>query len=150
MKPSKYQQEDSLGYMTITAHRLLSSTLRRKFKEAAIDLNPEQWGVLVLLWGRGSATQDELATAACIDKSSMSRLLSDMDSAGLIVRTPDPENERKKNVYATQRADILREQGFSIASGVLTRSLSGVSQEDAATCLKVLATVKRNLRKTGG
>jgi len=150
MKKSNYCQEDSLGYMTITAHRLLNSTLRRKFKEAEIDLKPEQWGVLVMLWERGRATQDELAMALCVDKSSMSRILSVMGDCELIVRTVDPENERKKNVYATQRAAILREQGFMIATDVLARSLEGVSKEDAATCLHVLAAVKHNLKNKFG
>ena len=150
MKKTKYRQEDSLGYMTITAHRLLNSTLRRKFKEAEIDVKSEQWGVLILLWERGSATQDELATALCVDKSSMSRILSVMEDCELIVRIVDPENERKKNVHATQRANVLREQGFAIASDVLTRSLEGVSEEDTATCLRVLGAVKHNLRNKYG
>lgn len=136
--------------MAITAYRLMNSTLRRMFKDADISLTPEQWGVLVLLWDRQTATQDELATALCVDKSSMSRVLSAMDDKGLITRTVDPENERKKIISATPSTQELREHGFSLAVGALANSLSGVSQEDAKTCIRVLATVKRNLRSEYG
>jgi len=150
MEKPFYQLADSLGHMTMTAHRLLSATLRRKFKESEIDLKAEQWGVLIFLWERESATQDELAMAFSVDKSSMSRLLSSMDDAGLIVRTIDPENERKKNVRATQHSYTLRERGFEIATKALANSLNGVSQEDAKTCIKVLAAVKQNLSNRCG
>jgi len=146
MNKHTYHTESSLGYMSVTTHRLLNSTLRRKFKSAGIDLTPEQWGVMLLLWERESATQDALAQALCVDKSSMSRVLSSMDSMGLIDRTADPNNERKKIVRAKKEAFALREQGFALATDVLEMALGGVSREDAETCIKVLAAVKRNLQ----
>ena len=126
------------------------STLRRKFKESGVELTPEQWGVLVLLWEWKSATQDELATALCVDKSSMSRVLSAMQDKGLVTRDIDLTNERKKIICATQSAELLKEHGFSIAIGALELSLDGISPVELENCIKVLNTVKRNLRNKCG
>lgn len=145
MKNNTYFADESLGYVAITSYRLMNSTLRRKFKESDIDLNPEQWGVLVLLWQRKSATQDELAAAMCVDKSSMSRVLSSMQKKGLVTREIDPDNERKKVICATKSSELLRERGFALAIGALEHSLDGVSPEELANCIKVLNTVKSNL-----
>ena len=114
-------------------------------------MTPEQWGVLVLLWEWKSATQDELAAALCVDKSSMSRVLSTMQDAGLVTRYTDPANERKKTIRATRSSELVRERGFALAIGALEISLEGVSPEELENCIKVLNAVKRNLRnrKTG-
>ncbi|MDR1660325.1 MAG: MarR family transcriptional regulator [Desulfovibrio sp.] len=132
--------------MTITAYRLLNSTLRRRLKRSGIDLTPEQWGVLVLLWERKSATQDELAAALCVDKSTMSRVLSAMENKGLITRRTEPTNERKKVICAANASLGLRERGFAAAVEALRGALGGVSEQEAETCIKVLAAIKRNLR----
>jgi DNA-binding MarR family transcriptional regulator len=145
MKNNSFFADESLAYVALTSYRLMNATLRRKFKESGIDLTPEQWGVLVLLWERKSATQDELAVAICIDKSSMSRILSSMQKKDLVTRQIDPANERKKIICATNNSELLREKGFALAIGTLEKSLAGVSPKELANCLKVLNTVKRNL-----
>ena len=140
-----YHSNESIGFMTITAYRTMHAALRRKLKSSAVDLTPDQWGVLVLLWERNSATQDELAAALCVDKSTMSRTLSAMHDKGLITRETDPLNERKKKICTAEKSLSLRDQVFVMASEAMQRALAGVSREDAAVCMKVLAAIKHNL-----
>jgi DNA-binding MarR family transcriptional regulator len=148
MESDSYIAGESLGYVTVTTYRRMYSTLRRKFKESCMDLTPEQWGVLVLLWEGKSATQEDLASALCVDKSSMSRVLSTMQDKGLVTRETDPANERKKVICATRDSELLREPGFAIAIGTLKSALRGISPEELENCIKVLNTVKRNLRSS--
>lgn len=144
-----YPSRESLGFMTITANRLMGASLRRAMKDMGVDLTAEQWGVLVLLWEMSGATQEELAAAACVDKSSMSRLLSLMEKRGLITRRVDPANARRKVIRATDASRELRERVLPVARAVMARTLEGVSPEEHAACLAVLAAVKANLRKNG-
>jgi hypothetical protein len=53
MGADTYFPEESLGFMTITAYRLLHSTLRRRLREAGADMTPEQWGLLGAALGAG-------------------------------------------------------------------------------------------------
>ena len=147
MNAFSYLSHESLGFMTITANRVMSSCLRRKMREAGIDLTSEQWGVLVLLWNMNSLTQDELAQIACVDKSSMSRILSLMEDKGLIDRRVDPSSARRKIIRATARAHAVQQSSLAVARDVVARALSNVSEEDCATCLKVLGAVKKNLQE---
>lgn len=142
-----YVMED-LGFMTITANRLMAAFLRRRMAREGIDLTAEQWGVLVLVWNRGSIGQDELAHIACVDKTSMSRALAAMERKGLIVRTPDAADARRKVISATKKADELKERSRAVTEEVLALTLKDVSPQDHATCIRVLATVKETLRAT--
>ncbi len=140
-----FDPEQSLGFMTITANRLLCASLRRKMVQAGIDLTAEQWGVLLQLWNRDGRSQDELAQVACVDKSSMSRVLAGMERKGLIRRRPDPENARRKIVSATDKAMGIREGSRAVTREVLDAALAAVPPQDRDVCLRVLATVKETL-----
>lgn len=146
MQNSHYIAEESLGHMTITTYRVMHSTFRRVLKERCIDLTPEQWGILLLLWEKGSATQDELANASCVDKSSMSRVLSLMEDKGWIDRVIDSDNERKKIITATKKSLEVQEPVYAITNHIIKDALKGIDKEEADTCIKVLTAIKNNLR----
>lgn len=141
-----FNPEASLGYMTITANRLMAAHLRRSMAQSGIDLTGDQWGVLVFVWNRGSIAQDELAHAACVDKTGMSRLLAVMEQKGLVTRRPDPADARRKIISSTDKADALKERSRAVAEEVLALTQKNVSPQDYATCMRVLATVKQTLR----
>ena len=147
MNKLSYVPEESLGFMTITANRLMNGLLRRKMREAGIDLSGDQWGILTMLWERGELPQEELTRLACMDKSGMSRLLSQMEARGLIGRRPDAANARRRLIHATDRAWSLRERGVAAAREALEQALADVGEQDRIVCLKVLETVKRTLQQ---
>jgi DNA-binding MarR family transcriptional regulator len=147
MNTQSYAPEESIGFMTITANRLLSCFLRRKLREENIDLTAEQWGVLILLRNKDGATQDDLACTCCVDKSSMSRVLALMEEKGLINRRLDPANARRKIISMSDKAHSLYEHSLRIAREVMDLALADVSAQDHAVCLKVLASVKKSLGK---
>lgn len=149
MSDSSSDPRNSLGFMTITVNRLMSAFLRKKMREAGIDLTSEQWGVLALLWSEGGLTQEELARLCCVDKSSMSRVLALMELKDLIVRRVDPADGRRKIIRPSDKAQALQRQSQRVAREVLALALKDVSQQDHDRCLAVLGTVKRNLRDAG-
>lgn len=144
-----FDQQKSLGFMTITANRMLCVFLRRKLAEAGIDLTAEQWGLLALLWNRGGMSQDELAQIACVDKSSMSRMLAGMERKGLILRRADPADARRKIINATEPARRMKERCRDVVQEVLEQAMRDVSPQDRAVCLNALDTVKKTLREMG-
>ncbi|MBG0777928.1 MAG: MarR family transcriptional regulator [Desulfovibrionaceae bacterium] len=144
-----FDPQKSLGYMTFTTSRLLSAFLRRCMVQAGIDLTAEQWGVLVHLWNQGGRSQEELAQYACVDKSSMSRVLAVMERRGLVERRPDPADARRKIIRPTEAAEEIRERSRAVTQQALQAALEGIGPEEKAACLNVLATVTQTLRRIG-
>ena len=142
-----YDVDNALGFLTITASRLMSGYFRKQLTEAGFDLTAEQWGVLAQIWNKGSLSQDALAGRLCVDKSSLSRVLDVMERKGLVTRVRDPEDARRKILYATEEADHLRMQCRDIAHKVMTDLLRDIPDEEHAICLKVLTRVKQTIRE---
>ena len=149
MNAFHFPSQESLGFMTATADRLMSAALRRAMKEDGVGLTSEQWGTLVILWEKDGCTQDELAADLCVDKSSMSRVLSLMEDGGLITRSIDPANARRKIIRASDTAFALQQRSLDVARRVIAEALDGVNAAELEACFKVLDTVKKNLRNTG-
>lgn len=142
-----YDIQSSLGFLTITANRLMSAYFRKQAAELGLDLTAEQWGVLVQLWNRSGIAQDEVAHIVCVDKSSLSRVLDVMERKGLVERKRDPADARRKTVYATEAAESLKAVCRKAADKSMEKVLRGINQQDHDICLAVLRKVKENLRE---
>ncbi len=62
---------------------------------AATGLNPKEALVLIRLGGRDGTSSEDLARAAALSASRMSRLIDGLHRRGLVERQVDPANRRK-------------------------------------------------------
>ncbi|MDR1855995.1 MAG: MarR family winged helix-turn-helix transcriptional regulator [Desulfovibrio sp.] len=145
MEPTFFDLEMSLGYMTITTNRLLRTLMRRSMQDAGLDVTAEQWGVLVHVWNRGQISQEELVASACVDKSSMSRILEMMRRKGLVSSSVDTRDRRRRMWRSTPKADAMQGRCAEVALGTLARAWAGIDDAEIAMCLSILARVKRTL-----
>src|SRR5262245_7315006 len=89
-----------------------SSTLRlsrqiRRQREPGHDLTANQLSVLGALSKHESMTIGELASHEQVKPPSMTRVITNMEEAGLVVRRPHPTDKRQIVVELTARADEL-------------------------------------------
>jgi DNA-binding MarR family transcriptional regulator len=141
-----YDVQSSIGFLTVTANRLMSVYFRKRLIESGIDLTAEQWGVLAQLWNQDSVSQDELAHLLCVDKSSLSRVLDVMERKGLVARRRDPGDARRKILCSTPAAERLKTQCRDVAESAIADMLKGISPSDHAACVNVLGRIKDNIR----
>ena|GEM_PF-481997 len=142
-----YNPDDCLGFMTFTTSRLLSTCLHKEISKAGLDLTSEQWGTLMRFWNNECLTQDELALTSCVDKSSISRALSVMERRGLIIRTVDPVDSRRKNIRLSEEANTLKREALAAVKATISRAFAEIPRQEQVTCFKVLAKVKKNLQQ---
>ena len=93
----------------------------RKSDEASGLAAPKLSALSVLVFG-GPHTVKELAAAEQVRAPTMSRLLAELESAGLVQKSKDPEDGRIVRVQATARGRNLLEAGKSRRLEVLAAS----------------------------
>ena len=146
MTLQKYVLEESLGYAAGRAARALGTRLNRNFAEAGYDVTCEQWSVLVNLWQKNGQSQQDLAGTTCKDKTSMTRLIDNMEKHSLVVRIPDKEDRRQKLIYLTKKGRDLREKLFRIVQQTLEEAQKDIPVKDIALCKKVLHQIYENAK----
>jgi DNA-binding MarR family transcriptional regulator len=141
-----YDPDKSLGYLSGLSSRLLSNRLAKRFREAGIDMTPEQWGAIIILINGDALTQGQLGERLFLEKSSISRLLDGLERRGWIVRTKARDDTRNKRVSPTEEAKSIAEKCASIARSVLEEAQQGLSDDEVRLCLSLLRRVIGNLR----
>ena len=91
-------------------------------------------------------TQERLAALLAIDKSAVTRMLTNLARKGYIERRPSATDGRAKCVFATEKARSLRGATHSVEAQFYEWLLCGVEGDDRAAFLRVLDAVYQKSR----
>jgi MarR family transcriptional regulator for hemolysin len=129
----------------------LLSRAARQWRRAAdlglkpFDLTEATWLPLVHI-ARAPAPprQKDLAASMSLDGSSVVRLLDNLEAAGLIKRK-EGDDRRAKIILLTARGRAIADKVETVARRIRGDALSGLSDKDIATTVRVLQHVCRAL-----
>ena len=112
-------------------HSAAIHILRRvRAEDRASGLSPPRLSALSVLVFAGPQTISALAQIEQVKAPTMSRLLKDMEYAGLISRRQDTKDERKVWIKATKKGERLMWRGRERRVRALATALMGMSKED--------------------
>lgn len=109
------------------------------------DLHPGGLGVLVALAGRGHCRQNELAADLCISQSALSRHVTDLVSAGLADRRPDPGDGRATQIDVTDEGAELLTRTRAAMALELQAVLADWTEGDAHAAHQTIHKLKQSL-----
>ncbi|NMO89423.1 MarR family winged helix-turn-helix transcriptional regulator [Actinomycetospora sp. TBRC 11914] len=110
--------------------RLAIGRLNRRIRvDSAAVLPPLQTSVLVTLEEHEPLRLSELARREAVTPPTMSRVLAALDDAGLLVRTPDPQDARSALVELSPEGRAMIEQLRTERTAVLAERLERLAPE---------------------
>ncbi|MGW4243951.1 MarR family winged helix-turn-helix transcriptional regulator [Nocardia sp. NPDC004722] len=127
---------NALGTLLYRAHLLARAAANRAARPSGIEL--QHAGVLAAVADGHSRTQRELGAALGIDKSTLVRIVDDLEHRGLVVRRRNPHDRRAYEIVITETgAQRLSEASgyFRDAVGGLLRVLDNQQQHQLHTLL---------------
>ncbi len=110
-----------------------------------IDLTPEQFLLIDLLWNQGAMSQQNLADSMEKDKNSITKLVDALENKGLVVRVRDKSDRRSNTVILTQKAEDMKNDTKEFGIAMLDRMLAGISEEELRGMLSTLAKLSKNM-----
>lgn len=99
---NKYTFNDSIGYLTTTISRKLQQRLLESFTATGLNVTPEQWRLLVVIFNEGEMYQSQLAASQDKDRAGVKRLVDHLESKGLVLRKPSGNDARTNIVSLTE------------------------------------------------
>ena len=119
-----------------TADRLHSGAIRllRRLRkqDAASGLSGPQASALSVLVFGGAMNLGRLAAAEQVRAPTMSRLVKDMEAAGLVFRRPDPADARGVILDATEKGRAMFDRARERRLSALTGAVAALSGEERA------------------
>jgi DNA-binding MarR family transcriptional regulator len=147
MQNNQFKKGELYSFITGKASIAIARRLQRKFNNSGINLTIEQWSVLYQLWKQDGASQQELCNATFRDKPSITRLIDNLEKAGLVKRVSDEKDRRINKVYLSPIAIKLQEETMQLAEQTLNEALNGVPADQVDLCKEVLQKVYDNLNQ---
>lgn len=146
MASNQFRRGELYFVITGVANTALARRLQKHFREGGLDITVEQWSVLVHLWKEDGLNQQELCNRTFRDKPSITRLLDNLEKAGLVKRVAGTTDRRINSIYLSDEAKAMRDQTMHLANDTLNEGLEGVSHEEIEIVKRVLEKVYENLK----
>lgn len=109
------------------------------------NLTPLEFAVLQRMdLTQGRRLTDVGAELLCV-KSTITRLVDRLEEAGLVQRTPDPDDRRAQRVILTPRGDAVRSTAIALHDEAVERRLSLLSTAEQERLIDLLAKLRSGL-----
>ena len=117
-------------------------------KHHEVDLTPEQFLLIDLLWNHGPLSQQELADQLQKDKNSVTKLVDAAERKGFVIRQQNPHDRRSNTIILTDLALGLKDNAKSTGIFILDKMLAGIGEDELHTFLGTLAKLCSNMDTT--
>jgi DNA-binding MarR family transcriptional regulator len=121
-----------VGRASLQAQRLIQERF------AGHELRKQHYGVLASLADLGPASQGPLADRLCLDRSDLVTVLDELEARGLVLRTADATDRRRKIVQLTPVGETLLAGLDDLVFAADDELLAGLSAEERATLVALL------------
>lgn len=142
----RIKKEDSIGYLIRRTSVANYFHFKKLFDNASSVVTPEQWSVLLSLWGEDGVSQSVLAERSQKERTSLIRVLNNMERNNLIVRVPDKTDKRNKLIYLTRFGKSIEKESYELAKRNQTKAVKGIPKEDLEVFKNVINKIYDNLK----
>jgi len=131
------------GFLLTDSARLLRKLIDRRLQP--LGLSRAQWSILAILSNHEGLSQSQISDELEIEKSTVGRLIDQVEKSGWIERRPILGDRRLWGVHLTDQARELIAEVERVILNTRTEMLRGLSAEQQQDLSGILQTVKSNL-----
>ena len=142
MAETKKPLPDCFTFMLAKAYQRAHGHFRRALEPFGIT--NIQHAVLEALWYEDGQTATELGQMLQLDKATLSGVLVRMDQAGWVERRPDPADGRVVRVFASSRANAVKDELIAAREASDLEILSRFSLEEQLLFKRFLMALMRH------
>ncbi len=126
-------------------HCKLKLFMAAMLKVNNIDLTPEQFLLVDLLWNQGNLSQQQLADRMHKDKNSITKLIDAIEQKGLVVREQNPSDRRSNTIVLTEKGHNLKLEAKKVGISLLDKMLEGLSKEEIQSFIDIMRRISNNM-----
>ena len=115
-----------------------------------INLTPEQYLVMDILWDAEVLSQQAIADIIQKDKNSVTKFIDSLEKKGLVYRQVNKADRRVNNIVVSEEGMKLKTRTTEVAIRMMRNVLKDIKEEDLIALDKVMNQIKENIDKADG
>ena len=112
-----------------------------------INLTPEQYLVMDILWDAGVLSQQAIADVIQKDKNSVTKFIDSLEKKGLVYRAVNKKDRRINDIIVSEEGMKLKSKTTEVAINMMRNVLKDIKEEDLISFDKVMNQIKSNIDK---
>ena len=129
---------------------ILNSRIKKcffdKLQENGINITPEQYLVMDILWEKSSISQQNIADIIQKDKNSVTKIIDSLEKKNLVIRVVDKNDTRRINkIELTEEGSALEKITTEVAINFMNDVVKNIDTKDLDTFVNVMRQIKNNL-----
>lgn len=137
--------DDNLIFQLGSVARKVHQHVDTVFRRENLDITPEQFSLLTILWYNEGISIKELADRSQRDKTTISRVVNNMIKHDLIRRLENVDDKRAKRIFLTDKGLNMQDQLVMLAGEIYIGAVGNLSDDELELTLNVLQKIERNL-----
>lgn len=118
----------------------------KKMKEHHLDITLEMLEVLFILWEKDNINQQEIVDKTSRKKASLTSLIDNLTSRGLVVRRQDPTDRRNNLIVLTKEGVAYQEKIIPLMEEVYQSVNMDISDEELIKVHEVLQRLYQKIK----
>lgn len=110
-----------------------------------INLTPEQYLVMDILWDAEMLSQQAIADIIQKDKNSVTKFIDSLEKKGLVYRAVNKNDRRVNNIIVSEEGMKLKDKTTEVAINMMSNVLKDIKEEDLVAFDKVMNQIKSNI-----
>jgi DNA-binding MarR family transcriptional regulator len=110
-----------------------------------INLTPEQYLVMDILWDAETLSQQAIADIIQKDKNSVTKFIDSLEKKGLVFRSINKKDRRVNDITVTEEGMKLKGRTTEVAIVMMRNVLKDIKEEDLIAFDKVMNQIKGNI-----
>ena len=119
--------------------------LTRAFKANRIPVTIEQFSILAILFYQNGINQKEIGTLLGRDKTTITRIISNMVKNKVINRINDQRDSRGKLIYLTGKGEAIQKKAVLVSGKLYQKAVSNIHEKDLTKSMALLAKMLKNV-----
>lgn len=128
---------------------ILNSRIKKCFidrlQQNGINVTPEQYLVLDILWEKQSLSQQNIADLIQKDKNSVTKIIDSLEKKNLVNRVVDQRDRRINKIELTQEGLDLEKITTEVAINFMNDTIKSIDNQDLDKFVEVMRRLKDNL-----
>ena len=143
----EFDPTESAGFLVGRVAHALKLRVQEFLDDAGIDMSAEEISILtVLAHLDGPERMKPLSEKLGRDATTVSRQVAGLEEAGLVERSPCPDDGRATVVTITKAGSKLVEQTIPLTLALRGRAMKGISKAEGKTLVNALSRMLNNLK----
>ena len=130
---------------------ILNSRIKKRFfddlQKNGIDVTPEQYLVLDILWDNQPLSQQKIADMIQKDKNSVTKIIDSLEKKTLVSRMVDKKDRRINIIELTKEGRDLEKIATEVAIKFMNDTIQDIDERDLDSFVKVMRQMKNNLER---